>query len=116
MNVLPLPLSLPQRLLFHIKCFSKNIFVSERNPTIVTFGCSFNLDMSPYVEPNSKLCPGGEPIWYDLIENIAHEAARGREDAEANEKKTRKSQTADKSKADTRLVCRECSEGAAKSR
>jgi hypothetical protein len=23
--------------------------------------------MSRYVEPNSKLCPGGEPIWYDLI-------------------------------------------------
>ena len=53
---------------------------------------ALNLDMLPYVEPNSKLCPGGEPIWYDLIANIAHEAARGREDSEANEKKTRKPQ------------------------
>lgn len=53
---------------------------------------ALNLDMSPYVEPNSKLCPAGEQIWYDLIVNIAHEAAKGREDAEANEKKTRKSQ------------------------
>jgi U4/U6.U5 tri-snRNP-associated protein 2 len=72
--------------------------------------------MSLYAEQNSKLCPAGELIWYDLIANVAHEAARGREDAEANEKKTRKSHWADKSKADTRLGCRECSEGAVISR
>lgn len=71
---------LPPYLLFHIKRFSTNKFVSERNPTIVTFDAR-NLDMSPYVEPNPALHPMGEPIWYDLVANIVHEAVRGREDS-----------------------------------
>jgi U4/U6.U5 tri-snRNP-associated protein 2 len=71
---------LPPYLLFHIKRFSKNKFVSERNPTIVTFDAR-NLDMSPYVEPNPQLHKVGEPIWYDLVANIVHEAVRGREDS-----------------------------------
>ena len=37
--------------------------------------------MAPYVEPNPKLHPGGEPIWYDLVANIVHEAKRGRDDS-----------------------------------
>ncbi|KAL0640897.1 Ubiquitin carboxyl-terminal hydrolase 10 [Maublancomyces gigas] len=63
---------LPPFLTFHIKRFSQNKFVSERNPTIVTFPTR-SLDMSPYVEPS----PGqasGEPIWYDLVANITHES------------------------------------------
>ncbi|KAF8850556.1 cysteine proteinase [Acephala macrosclerotiorum] len=71
---------LPPYLLFHIKRFSKNKFVDERNPTIVTFDAR-NLDMSPYVEPNPALHPPGEPIWYNLVANIVHEAVRGREDS-----------------------------------
>lgn len=71
---------LPPYLLFHIKRFSKNKFVSERNPTIVTFDAR-NLDMSPYVEPNPQYQRPGEPIWYDLVANIVHEAVRGREDS-----------------------------------
>jgi U4/U6.U5 tri-snRNP-associated protein 2 len=71
---------LPPYLLFHIKRFSKNKFVEERNPTIVTFDAR-NLDISPYVEPNPAVHPPGEPIWYDLIANIVHEAVRGREDS-----------------------------------
>ena len=71
---------LPPYLLFHIKRFSKNKFVEERNPTIVTFDAR-NLDLSPYVEPNPSLHPPGEPIWYDLVANIVHEAVRGREDS-----------------------------------
>ena len=67
---------LPPYLLFHIKRFSKNKFVSERNPTIVTFDAR-NLDMSPYVEPDPKQHPMGDPIWYDLVANIVHEAVRG---------------------------------------
>jgi U4/U6.U5 tri-snRNP-associated protein 2 len=70
---------LPPYLIFHIKRFSKNKFVSERNPTIVTFD-SRNLDMSPYVEP-SREHGRGEPIWYDLVANVVHEAVRGREDS-----------------------------------
>ncbi|KAG8525472.1 uncharacterized protein KY384_009116 [Bacidia gigantensis] len=71
---------LPPYLLFHIKRFSKNKFVSERNPTIVTFSTR-SLDMSPYVEPNLKLHPLGEPIWYDLVANVTHEAVRTRDDS-----------------------------------
>ncbi len=61
---------LPQYLLFHIKRFSVNKFVSERNPTIVTFGSPKGLDMSPYVEPNPAIHPPGEPILYELAANI----------------------------------------------
>jgi U4/U6.U5 tri-snRNP-associated protein 2 len=77
---------LPPYLLFHIKRFSKNKFVSERNHTIVTFDAR-NLDMSPYVEPNQEYHKHGEPIWYDLVANIVHEAVRGREDVEGEEAK-----------------------------
>ncbi|WEW61283.1 Ubiquitin carboxyl-terminal hydrolase 10 [Emydomyces testavorans] len=61
---------LPQYLLFHIKRFSKNKFVAERNPTIVTFPSPKGLDMSPYVEPNPSIWPPGEPILYDLVANV----------------------------------------------
>lgn len=71
---------LPPFLLFHVKRFSKNKFVAERNPTIVTFDAR-NLDMAPYVEPSPSHYPPGEPIWYDLVANIVHEAVRGREDS-----------------------------------
>lgn len=71
---------LPPFLLFHIKRFSKNKFVSERNPTIVTFPVR-SLDMSPYVEPNLAVHPPGEPIWYDLVANVTHEAVRARDDS-----------------------------------
>ncbi|KAI5811460.1 hypothetical protein DFH27DRAFT_597225 [Peziza echinospora] len=64
---------LPPFLIFHIKRFSKNKFVAERNPTIVTFPVR-SLDVSPYVEPNPKIHPPGEPIWYDLVANITHES------------------------------------------
>ncbi|EER25289.1 hypothetical protein D8B26_007914 [Coccidioides posadasii str. Silveira] len=65
---------LPQYLLFHIKRFSKNKFVAERNPTIVTFPSPRGLDMSPYVEPNPSVWPPGEPILYDLVANVILDA------------------------------------------
>ncbi|KAJ5556407.1 hypothetical protein N7494_000322 [Penicillium frequentans] len=61
---------LPPYLLFHIKRFNKNRFVSERNPTIVTHPSPRSLDMSPYVEPNPDVWPPSEPILYDLVANI----------------------------------------------
>lgn len=70
---------LPPYLLFHIKRFSQNKFVSERNPTIVTFDAR-NLNVAPYVEPSPQHHPPGEPIWYDLVANVVHEAVRGRDD------------------------------------
>ena len=62
---------LPPYLVFHVKRFSKNKFVAERNPTIVTFPVR-SLDMAPYVEPSPDHT--GEPIWYDLVANITHES------------------------------------------
>ena len=90
---------LPPYLLFHIKRFSQNKFVTERNPTIVTFDAR-NLDMSPYVEPSPSHHPIGEPIWYDLVANIVHEAVRGKEDAGdgGEERKTWKCQVRNRSK------------------
>ncbi|KAM5449442.1 Ubiquitin carboxyl-terminal hydrolase 10 [Microsporum audouinii] len=66
---------LPPYLLFHIKRFSKNKFVAERNPTIVTFPSPHGLDMSPYVEPDPSILPPGEPIIYDLVANVILDAA-----------------------------------------
>ncbi|PQE32024.1 ubiquitin thiolesterase protein [Rutstroemia sp. NJR-2017a WRK4] len=82
---------LPPYLLFHIKRFSKNKFVDERNPTIVTFDAR-NLDMSPYIEPDLKYARPGEPIWYDLVANVVHEAVRGGSADEDAEKRTWKVQ------------------------
>ena len=61
---------LPPYLVFHIKRFSVNKFVSEKNPTIVTFPSARGLDMSPFVEPNPTLHPPGEPVFYEMVANI----------------------------------------------
>jgi U4/U6.U5 tri-snRNP-associated protein 2 len=78
---------LPPFLLFHIKRFSVNKFVSERNPTIVTFPSPRGLDMSPFVEPNPALHPPGEPIYYEMAANVILDASlgsgRGGEDSNA---------------------------------
>ncbi|KAB8337105.1 hypothetical protein FH972_021409 [Carpinus fangiana] len=71
---------LPPYLLLHVKRFSANKFISERNPTIVTFAPR-SLDMAPYVEPDPAAHAPGEPIWYDLVANITHEAVRMRDDS-----------------------------------
>ncbi|KOS19102.1 putative mRNA-splicing protein [Escovopsis weberi] len=88
---------LPPFLIFHVKRFSQNKFVSERNPTIVTFDAR-NLDVSPYVEPNPAEWPHGEPIWYDLVANVVHEAVRSKDDVadSGEERKTWKVQIKDK--------------------
>jgi U4/U6.U5 tri-snRNP-associated protein 2 len=73
--MIPSPLSFAATPPFYIKRISNNKFVSECNPTIVTFDAR-NLDMSPYVEPSSKLYPVGGPIRYDLIANIVRRQKR----------------------------------------
>ncbi|KAM0198840.1 hypothetical protein ACHAPI_003861 [Fusarium lateritium] len=97
----------PPYLAFHVKRFSQNKFVSERNPTIVTFDAR-NLDMSPYVEPNPKEWPPGEPIWYDLVANVIHEAVRVREDVvdSGEERKTWKVQLKNKATGEW-VVCQD---------
>ncbi|KAL7790842.1 cysteine proteinase [Trichoderma ceciliae] len=98
---------LPPYLILHVKRFSQNKFVSERNPTIVTFDAR-NLDVSPYVEPNPNEWPVGEPIWYDLVANVVHEAVRKREDVadSGEEKKTWKVQIKDKATGEW-VVCQD---------
>lgn len=90
---------LPPYMIFHIKRFSSNDFLSERNPTIVTFSPK-GLDMRPYVEPNPKLHAQGEPIYYDLVANVVHEAVRIRDDSVEgeSEKKVWKVQLRDKAR------------------
>ena len=74
---------LPPYLIFHIKRFSRNKFVAERNPTIVTFPTR-SLDLGPFVEPGPDYT-GADPIWYDLVGNVTHEAVKkkGEEEGEA---------------------------------
>ncbi|KAK1247813.1 hypothetical protein MKX07_000701 [Trichoderma sp. CBMAI-0711] len=98
---------LPPFLMLHVKRFSQNKFVAERNPTIVTFDAR-NLDVSPYVEPNPNEWPVGEPIWYDLVANIVHEAVRKRDDVadSGEEKKTWKVQLKNKA-TDEWVVCQD---------
>lgn len=72
--------------MFHVKRFSTNKFVSERNPTIVTFPSPRGLDMSPFVEPNPAVHPPGEPIIYEMVANIildTSSASKGGEDSNA---------------------------------
>ncbi|KAK8058341.1 ubiquitin thiolesterase [Apiospora phragmitis] len=84
---------LPPYLMFHIKRFSTNKFESGR---------------VPYVEPNPAEHPPGEPIWYDLVANVVHEATRAKEDVAdtAEEKKTWKVQLRDKGR-DQWVTCQD---------
>jgi U4/U6.U5 tri-snRNP-associated protein 2 len=88
---------LPPYLVMHIKRFSQNKFVAERNPTIVTFDAR-NLNVAPYVEPDPGHSPPGEPIWYDLVANVVHEAVRAKDDVadSGEERKTWKVQLRDR--------------------
>ncbi|PTD09795.1 hypothetical protein NXS19_011766 [Fusarium pseudograminearum] len=64
--------------------------------------------MSPYVEPNPKEWPPGEPIWYDLVANVVHEAVRTREDVvdSGEERKTWKVQLKNKATGEW-VVCQD---------
>ena len=98
---------LPPYLLLHVKRFSQNKFVSERNPTIVTFEPR-NLNLSPYVEPDPAHHPPDEPIWYDLVANVVHEAVRSNDDVTegSEERKMWKVQIKDKA-GDRWVVCQD---------
>lgn len=98
---------LPPYLILHVKRFSRNKFVSERNPTIVTFDPQ-GLDMSPYVEPDPSLHPPGEPVLYDLVANVVHEAVKAKDDVadSSEERKTWKVQLRDRAR-DEWVVCQD---------
>ncbi|KAI6334537.1 hypothetical protein MCOR07_001208 [Pyricularia oryzae] len=99
---------LPPYLVLHVKRFSQNKFVSERNPTIVTFDPE-TLDVSPYVEPDPNHHPAtGEPIIYELVANVIHEAVKAKDDVadSSEERKTWKVQLRDRAR-DEWIVCQD---------
>ncbi|CAK5280689.1 unnamed protein product [Mycena citricolor] len=63
---------LPPYIITHIKRFTKNQFVEEKNPTIVNFPLR-GLDFGDYVDTPSS----GESTVYDLIANVTHESVAG---------------------------------------
>ncbi|ODN97429.1 U4/U6.U5 tri-snRNP-associated protein 2 [Cryptococcus wingfieldii CBS 7118] len=58
--------SLPPYLILHMKRFTKNNFVEERNPTIVNFPLR-GVDMSEYVDPKPS---DNVHTQYDLLSNV----------------------------------------------
>lgn len=63
--------SLPPFLILHIKRFTSNNFVEEKNPTIVNFNTR-GVDMSPYTQQDDML-----ECHYDLLANITYTCAAG---------------------------------------
>ncbi|KAF9360027.1 hypothetical protein BGX34_008003 [Mortierella sp. NVP85] len=61
---------LPNYIILHIKRFSKNNFVEEKNPTIVTFPIK-NLSMAEFVSDPEKEKTLG--LYYDLVANVTYE-------------------------------------------
>ncbi|KAE9409243.1 cysteine proteinase [Gymnopus androsaceus JB14] len=62
---------LPPYIISHFKRFTKNIFVEEKNPTIVTFPLR-GLDFKDYVDLTSQ-----SSSLYDLVANVTHESVAG---------------------------------------
>ncbi|KAG1771311.1 cysteine proteinase [Suillus occidentalis] len=63
---------LPQYIILHFKRFTKNAFVEEKNPTIVTFPLR-GVDFREYLDA----APTHPPTVYDLIANVTHESVAG---------------------------------------
>ncbi|KAF5392579.1 hypothetical protein D9757_002253 [Collybiopsis confluens] len=62
---------LPPYIISHFKRFTKNVFVEEKNPTIVTFPLR-GLDFGEYIDDAAS-----QPYIYDLIANVTHESVAG---------------------------------------
>ncbi|KAH9949372.1 cysteine proteinase [Amylocystis lapponica] len=63
---------LPPYIVLHFKRFTKNIFVEEKNPTIVNYPLR-GVDFRDYLD-----APSSHPATlYDLIANVTHESAAG---------------------------------------
>ncbi|KIJ22148.1 hypothetical protein PAXINDRAFT_160089 [Paxillus involutus ATCC 200175] len=63
---------LPRYIILHCKRFTKNAFVEEKNPTIVTFPLR-GVDFREYLDAP----PSHPPTVYDLIANVTHESVAG---------------------------------------
>ena len=68
---------LPPFIILHIKRFTSNNFVEEKNPTIVTFPLR-GVDMQDCVDksPNAATDPNFTTM-YDLVANVTHESLAG---------------------------------------
>jgi len=69
-------MTLPPILILHIKRFTTNNFIEEKNPTIVNFPVK-GVDMSSYVDPSFLLQNPGIGTTYDLMSNITHSSLSG---------------------------------------
>ncbi|KAI3622033.1 u4 tri-snrnp-associated protein 2 [Moniliophthora roreri] len=63
---------LPPYIILHFKRFTKNIFVEEKNPTIVTFPLR-GLDFRDYIDTSQPQ----QSTVYNLIANVTHESVAG---------------------------------------
>ncbi|KAI0718888.1 spindle pole body protein [Cerioporus squamosus] len=63
---------LPRYIILHFKRFTKNMFVEEKNPTIVNFPLR-GLNFKDYLDAP----PSHPSTVYDLIANVTHESAAG---------------------------------------
>ncbi|EPQ60142.1 spindle pole body protein [Gloeophyllum trabeum ATCC 11539] len=63
---------LPPYIILHFKRFTKNMFVEEKNPTIVNFPLR-GLDFRDYLDAS----PSHPSTAYDLIANVTHESVAG---------------------------------------
>ncbi|KAL0577280.1 Ubiquitin carboxyl-terminal hydrolase 10 [Marasmius crinis-equi] len=63
---------LPPYIILHFKRFTKNVFVEEKNPTIVTFPLR-GLDFNDYIDTSQR----GQSTIYDLVANVTHESVAG---------------------------------------
>ncbi|KAJ3571567.1 hypothetical protein NP233_g3679 [Leucocoprinus birnbaumii] len=63
---------LPQYIILHYKRFTKNIFVEEKNPTIINFPLR-GLDFRDYIDAPAD----DSSTLYDLIANVTHESVAG---------------------------------------
>lgn len=77
---------LPPFIVFTVKRFAKGKFAEEYNPTLVTWDESNSLDMNPYAIPDPTKHDPSEPIMYDLVANVIHEAVKVRDDSVSGEK------------------------------
>ncbi|KAI6047993.1 spindle pole body protein [Pisolithus marmoratus] len=62
----------PPYIILHYKRFTNNVFVEEKNPTIVTFPLR-GVDFREYLDAP----PSHPPTVYDLIANVTHESVAG---------------------------------------
>ncbi|KAG8818389.1 hypothetical protein FRC18_000126 [Serendipita sp. 400] len=75
-------LRLPPYIILHFRRFTKNFFVEEKNPTVVTFPLK-GLDFKDFVELPADQ-KASVPTTYDLLANITHESTAGTTRDKAN--------------------------------